>query len=736
MKRRSLSLQLFWAGWKTTLSGEGGRLRFWGIFLAASLLALTLGGLILGHATYEGREIRGAARAPQMLSEAQGSHAVALWSWGTDDVDGRQHAVVYIEPLTSDAPLPPGLDHWPQPGEAVLSPALLKAGEAQGIRTRYGKLAGAIGVEGLEAPEERFAYIRPRAQLLDKQDMHPVADFGLQRNGITSLGESMSIPEFSVFAAGLAGFTLLPAAALAVAAVRIGSAARQKRLALFEALGAGMCSRMVFTVGEMAVPALLGLGAAVVVLSPALVTDVPLPWVDFTLSVQDTRRAVPWLVVAGMVTFAVVVVAAVLLHPRQPAEGSTRPVPRFQRQRAWLPWLFPFAMLFAVRGSELASDDLRLPVYALGVAGVLATLPSVIAVLTGWFGGQLARAGSKLGRPGMLVAGRRMASQTRVTARFVAAVIIMIGLVAQAQLWTGLLGENAANAMNTRDRIGTSLLTVSPYSEDRERMQDFVAALPPDAQLLAAQQTAPSGNDDETLTLTGSCAALAAVKLPCSRTESVSDGKPRDVRISEMLRWTGGGTDSQVLAQQGSVGGVKVTDDDVLSLLVVSRSGDDLSVPKLKETARTYLGVRANVEPLGNSWLLGAKDLAASGSWVRLLGLIGACLTVIAIGFTALAEFLRFGREVAPLSVLTGGNGIFGSILTWSLLAPALVAAALGSVISLWLTTPITVGGRQPVPDSLYLLLTVATSVCAVLLCLWGWRSAARAAASWRPVGD
>ncbi|MFE7896356.1 hypothetical protein ACFU3E_02215 [Streptomyces sp. NPDC057424] len=618
----------------------------------------------------------------------------------------------------------------------MLSPALLKAGEREGIRTRYGKLSGTIGVDGLEAPEERFAYIRPRVQLLDKQDMHPVAAFGLPRDGIASLGESMSIPGISVFAAGLAGFTLLPAVALAVAAVRIGSAAREKRLALFEALGAGAGSRMVFTVGEVAVPALLGLAAAAAVISPALVTDVPFPWVDFTLSVQDARRAVPWLAAAGVAAFAALAMAAVLFHPHRPAESSTRPVSRFQRQRAWLPWLFPFAMLFAVRGSELAGDDLRLPVYALGVAGVLATLPSVIAALTGWSGGWIARAGHRLGRPGMLVAGRRMAAQTRVIARFVAAVIVMIGLVAQAQLWTGLLGENAANAMATRDRIGTSLLTISPYSEDREQMQEFTAALPADVHLLLAQQTAPSGNNGETLTLTGSCAALKAVELPCSGAEAATDGKPRDARITEVLRWTGGGTNGQVIAQQGRVDGARATADESLTLLAVSRPGDNMSVPMLKETARAHLGMRASAEPLGNSWLMGATDLAVSGSWVRLLGLMGACLTVLAIGFTALGEFLRFGREVAPLSVLTGGNGIFGSIVSWSLLAPTLAAAALGSVLSLWLTAPITVGGRQPVPDSLYVVLAVGASACAVLLCLWGWRSATRAAASWRPVGD
>lgn len=738
MKSRPLLLQLLRAGWRTTFSTEAGRLRFWALGSATCLLALALGGLALAHATYDGREIRGGARAPQIISEEQRNEAVALWSWGSDDVDGRQHSVVYIEPMRSNAPLPPGLSHWPKPGEAVLSPALLKAGQREGIRTRYGKLAGTIGAEGLEAPEERFAYVRPRAELLDRKDMHPVRAFGLHQGGVASLGESMSIPGFSVFAAGLAGFALLPAGAFALASVRIGSVVRERRLALFQALGAGKTSQIVFTVGEVAAPALCGLAGAAVLMSPTLISNVRFPWTEFTLSAQDARRALPWLAASGALAVVMMVAAAVVPHPsRRPSEGSTRPVPRFQRQRAWLPWLFPFAMLFAVRGSELAGDDLRLPVYAAGVAAVLLTLPSVIAVFTGWAGTGIAQAGNKLGRPGMLVAGRRMAAQTRVTARFVAAVVVMIGLVAQTQLWTCLLGENAANAMATKDRIGTSLLVVSPYPDSEARLRDFTAALPSGVELLAAQEASP-GENTARLTLTGSCTALTALKLPCSAATPATSRQrqtARDVRVSELLRWTGNEAEGQVVARQGRVDGVHAEDESPI-LIAVDKSGSNLRVSALKETARAHLDMRANAEPLGNSWLLGANDLEVSASWVRLLGLIGACLTVFAMGFTALAEFLRFGREVAPLSVLTGGRGVFGAVAAWSLVLPTLLAAVFGSVVSLWLTAPITVGGMQPVSDSLYLVLAGGASASAVVLCLWAWRSANRLAASWRPSAD
>lgn len=738
MKRRALGFQLVRAGRAAMFSADGGRLRFWGICLASGLLTLALSALLLAYATYDGRDIRGAARTPQLLEDGKDRAAVALWAWGSDDIAGRQHAVVYLEPLKKNAPLPPGLSHWPAPGEAVLSAGLLEAGRHEGIRSRYGKFAGTIAPEGLQAPAERFAYIRPRTKLLDRKEMHPVRSFGTPAGGgMTSLGESMSLPHLSVFSAGLAGFILLPAAALVVASVRTGSAARQRRLALFDALGASAASRALFTLGEVAAPALLGSAGALLALLPALGTDVPFPLVDFTLSASDVRRTAPGLAAVAFGAFALTVAAAVLLHPRRPQDATTTGLARrLQRQRAWLPWLFPFAMLLAARGSELAGDDLRLPVYALGVAGVLITLPSVIASATGWAGSWIARGGNRWGRAGMLVAGRRMATQTRVTARFVAALVVMIGVVAQTQLWTGLLGENAVNARATQDRIGASLLAVSPYSQDSARVRDFSAALPKDVVLLLARQAPQDAEDSGALSVTGSCTGLKAVGLPCGKPRDGGEAQTRDPRITEFLRWSMGGATGKVYAKIGRVDGVKARRDESLSLVAVSRAGHDLPVPRLREVARTHLGMRATVEPLGNSWLMGATDLTTSASWVRLLGLIGACLTVLAVGFSALAEFLRFGREVAPLAVLTAGGKIYGAVVAWSLLLPAVLAATAASVISMWLTAPITVGGRPPVSSSLYVLLAGGASLSAVLLCAWGWRAASRGALRWKPAAD
>ncbi|MDK8450279.1 hypothetical protein [Corynebacterium mastitidis] len=71
-------------------------------------------------------------------------------------------SAVYLWPLVEDAPLPPGVAQWPAPGEAVLSPALREMAAEEGLDSRYGRVAGTIGPEGLATSGEPLAYVVPR----------------------------------------------------------------------------------------------------------------------------------------------------------------------------------------------------------------------------------------------------------------------------------------------------------------------------------------------------------------------------------------------------------------------------------------------------------------------------------------------------------------------------------------------------------------------------------------------
>ncbi|MEU0248269.1 hypothetical protein ABZ192_28865 [Streptomyces sp. NPDC006235] len=684
----------------------------------------------MAAATYEGRDIRGAARSPVPVVQGR-EQAVALWAPDTDDVDGTQHFLVYIEPLSDDSPLPPGLEEWPKPGEAVLSPALLTAGNKEKIGSRYGEFAGLISPEGLQSPSERFAYVRPSRDMLDRDDMDAISGFGKQQE--IYWGESRSLPSLNMLLAGLVGFLLLPASALLIAAARTGSSAREHRVALLEILGAGSSARTLFVMGECAVPVMIGCSLGFALVAPALKWDIPLPGVEFILYAPDVMQSFWPLVAAFASSVAAVIFLAVVLTlgTRKPRFKHIRI--RLHGHTRWWPWIFPFSFLLAVRGPGLASEEWRLPIYVIGALGALSSLPSLVGLGVARGGALVAEAGKIVGSPGMIFAGRRAATQSRSTARFVAALMAAMFVVVQAQLWMGLLGANAALARQSQAKIGTSLVTVTPYAAT-SKVHDFAEALPTGVEVAALQIEAPSVDAAGALTVHGSCTALRSLNAPCKATDISSQHLDR--RIAELIRWSGAETSSSIKIEPESHSAIKSNHNENGHLFAFSRSGGNLSIPQLRETARSTLAMRANVEPLGNTWTLGVQDLVSSANWIRLFGIAGVALTVISAGLSSVGEFVRFGREASPLTAMTGKRRVYASMAFWSLFLPSVLASISGAIVSAWLTTPVIVGFNNPVSSGLYITICAAGILTTSILCLFGWRIMTRIALSWRAQGE
>lgn len=333
----------------------------------------------------------------------------------------------------------------------------------------------------------------------------------------------------------------------------------------------------------------------------------------------------------------------------------------------------------------------------------------------------------------MIFSGRRAAMQSRSTARFVAALMAAIFLVVQAQLWMGLLGANATLARESQDRIGTSLVTVSHY-RDGSRIEDFAQALPSEAEIAMLQASAPSPEATRAFTIHGSCAALRAIRAPC-QSASVAV-QHLDQRIIELLRWNEVENVSSIKIEPGPASANGNSSNGNGRLLVFSRSGDDLSLPQLREAARSTLAMMANVEPLGNTWAMGAQDLVSSARWILLLGVAAVALTVIAVGLSSLGEFIRFGREASPLIAITGKTQVYASVIFWSLFIPSVFASIVGALASAWLTTPIIAGLNNPISTGLYITLCAAGISASSFLCLCGWRIMTRMALSWRAQGE
>ncbi|HZX39394.1 MAG TPA: hypothetical protein VFF37_13850 [Streptomyces sp.] len=694
----SLWWQLIRIGWAAGRSGTASRVRNVALGCAALAMTLALSAVAAVLATYDGRDARAAARSPQFTESAKGPDARALWSDTFDDVENRQFSVVHIEPLTDDAPLPPGLSRWPAPGEAVLSDALLEAGAGEGIAGRYGKAVGSIDESGLATPGERLAYVRPSAAVLDRAAMNPISGYGAASPA--ALGDMLAVKPPYMLLVLMLFMLILPVGALAVAAARAGSDARDQRTALLGVLGGGWRVRSALNVGEALLPAACGALVGALLTVPALLSDITLPGVAYELSAADVRRW-SWAVMGSAIpAFLLVLLVVVLMHPAQQKRGrSTRPRLSSSRLPRWWPYLCPLMLLLAVRGPELApGGGLRLLVYAVGVLGTVATIPSLLALLCAAAGRGIAAAGHRYGRSGALVAGRWTAAWPGTTARLTSGVIIAFVLIGQVQLWQS---RNSGPAAEAR-----ALWLAVDHSKG-------------------------------TAEIVGSCRGLTELGLPCSPKNAALSPAHLDPRVSELGYWhtpMGAGNGLTARVDEGLP-----KDPSGRTLLLVGAGGKQLSVPGVKTIANAHLGTSPAVGAIGSSWLSGANLLALQSRWVLFFGAAGVLVIAASIAVGNLAEFLRFARRMSAPSVLTGRRTIFFSVAAFTLLLPLALAGVVGLGTHVWLATPLTSAADSLSFELSWSILYAATAgagMLALVVWVWGSLAAVRQSASWRPKAD
>ncbi|WP_354641656.1 ABC transporter permease [Kitasatospora camelliae] len=731
MRRLHLTAQLLRVGWAAGRGARENRLRFFALLAATGLLATALTAVVAAAAVYDGRAVRSAERSPVTLDARPDERPVALWGYTYDTIDDLQYSVVFIAPLVDGAPLPPGVDHWPGPGEALLSPALAEAGANAGIGDRFGRTVGTIGTEGLESPQERLAYVRPVDSRLDDARLFQIVGFGTE--GLGGFGEHTLIGPLWVLQTALVCLLVLPALVLTTIAARLGATGRDRRTALLDALGSGWSARALINLGEAALPVLLGTAAGLLPWLLGLSTDLRIPLTGYQLP-QPDLRAVTWQAVgAGLLAALTVLCAVVLLHRAGTAgRRSRRTAPRAEADR--LPRLramiCPVALLVATRGPELLAA--RSPfwfviVYAVGVVATLATLPAVIALGTARAGAALARLGFRAGRSSALVAGRWMAERPGVTARLVAGVVIGIGLMGQVQVHSSRISEPMIAAQRTVDRIGGSVVTVKAPGDAR-RTADFAAALPSGIGILALTEP----DDEGRPILRAPCETLTQVGIGCTG-ETVLTRAQSDPRLAELADW--GSPDGHLTVVAGPLDQQAAL--AVQQLVLVSDSRAELPLPAIKSAAYQHLSLSPNVGTLGYTWLIGATERAQTVYWAILFGIVALTTLGLAAAVNNAGEFLRFSRTAAPLTVLSGRRSLYAAIAAWTIGLPLVAATLIGLIANYWLVAPMTVpliGGKLSDTG------VMAMAATSLLLALASWLASAaqatRQAARWTPEAD
>jgi len=727
---KPLRWQMLRMGLSAGRAGESGRTRFLALLMATVVAALTSAAFVASAATFDGRELRGMARNPVMAEH--GKQPNALWSRYGDSEQGRQYSVVVVWPLTADAPLPPGLSRWPAPGEAFLSPALADAPVSEDFSHRYGKTAGRIGASGLATPGERLVYTRPSQTMLDSSRLDPIVGFGSPG---PSFGDLKTIDSATQLDLIMLVLLSLPAAGLTVAAARMGAAGHDRRARLLAVLGANRRTRAWMDFGTAVVPVTAGAVVAAALVAPALFFDVTLPWIDFTLSSVDLRRAAGGLLLATAGAAVFVLVVTLFLQPsagRPSRRTRVRAAERGLLRRLALGACPAFLALAVLTGPMLGGGQRFAFGYLLAVLGVWVTLPSVIGWATSRYAPTMATAARRTGGPGRMIAARTLAARPGAVVRLVATLIIAIGVIGQTQLISTLLSNLSEGSEFPGSAAGRSMALVQ--ASDRARpSNEFRAALPGSVHMvsLGHLNPAPGGSSTRRI-IQAPCADLTALHLPCPTGQNTATVAYH--QLDRRLQATTATYFGDAPATVRTAAATRLDPHDVW-LVVFTADGTALDLPAVKRAAHLTLSTDSVIRPLaeGN----GSDTLGLQARWIPFLGTIGTLYIAVAMVFSSLAEFVRFARALAPVTVLTGHSRVYRTTAAWSLSLPIALAGAAGVAAYVVLAQPIS-GGDQGAQLSLSLCggLLVLTLALAAAAAGAAGLAATREARKWRPRAD
>ncbi|QSB05119.1 hypothetical protein [Natronoglycomyces albus] len=713
---------------------EAGGLRFAALAFAAFMIVISVATLAVTFAVASERAQRALDGTPVYADTDTSQSSVVLVQSIFDNLQGsRQFEVFYLSPLGEDAPLPPGLSHWPQPGEAVLSPALLEKGGSEKIESRYGDVVGTIGSEGLLDAGQLLAYVRPLQDLeyADSSATERISGWGVD-DTINSHGVHWILQEqdFSVGAlAALAiAMLLIPACALMFIAARIAAHSRDRREHLVMILGGTARHRRWIAIGETAPPILAGTVFAGLLLPFVLVFDINLPYAEFTIAADDVRSH--WLPLAATPFIGIAVTVSIALGLARGGKvrnDSTRPLPAPRHRRLIIvASLCPVFISIAV---ILPQFFMYTPGYMifhwLGTIGAMVTLPAVIGVASSWAGKSLARTGRARRNAPMLIAGSWMHARPRAITRQVTGLAMGIVLFFLAAAYQALLAGNSETAELHQAQFGTSTVTVSPNgSTDITATDQFLGTVDDHAKILAIETVWDEESQENITLLAGSCEDIADLGSPCHSTDE-TEIDPRTVDPF-LAVWLG---HNPLQTRQGDVADAVA---DGAALLMIDKSGSGFSIPELKRSARVF-PQQATVTTPGERWGNGAIPIREQSRWIGLFGITGLALLGLVAAVAAAGEFLRYGTALAPLAAITGTAGTHRRIAAWSVAAPITATVLIGVAIGIWITRPLTLYTSSPPGWGTATLVTVVVTATGILM--WWWASSIAVACSqrWRP---
>lgn len=685
-------------------------------------------GAVLAATTIDLRTERSAAASPVFVESEDDAQLLYYYAYGSSN--DRPVTIGVIEPLSDDAPLPPGVEQWPEPGKAVVSPQLAEelTGDAA---LNYGQVVGTIDPAALESATERRVYMRPASDALQAEAMFPVSGFGVpvEYDYLILHGAGYLYGSSKSEAVALALIALSVTGLIAVAAgACVGAQSLRRDGLMFMTIGLQRRHMAIVDALEFLRVTLIGAAGAGVMLAVACLRDVSIPFLDTRYLATDTRAALAAFIVALLTAWLMSNLALTLARAVVRRLGGRRRSRGGESNRGLASSICLFAMVAAVSVPQLWPNWPE--------KTILCTLAGAVVAVTAWapitacaqaIGAGLARVGLRRRSPGALVGGRVLQRQTvrsRRLATGVCAAVIMAGFV---QLWVGDLGAPYYLAVENRDAFGTSLLEVTSTGLDTN---SFVAALPENTGVVRVGQA----DWDEELqqdvtTLSADCVTLEALELECP-----AGGAGRVTLTTARQRYVAGAQLADVTVVDTTAA---VSDDQ--TLVLVSLDGSNLDINQLQTLASKH--IPGAVVGTRSEWIVSGVDTLLEANWVITLAIVGLTGVFVALAVVVATDARGLGALLAPLGSLLGRPRIASAAAAWSASVLLLVSGGFGV-----LAYQILPMGMDKItgttdefaimwhPSPVFTMAALALTVVAALVAAWlAGNLAQRYVRAWRP---
>ncbi|WP_216215635.1 FtsX-like permease family protein [Amycolatopsis aidingensis] len=719
-----------------------------GIALAVALLLLATS---IGHLTGERRD---RVAATQEITDTRPGVDPLRWHSTGKQVGEDYLELLAVAPTGPAAPVPPGLERLPGPGELVVSPEVanrLATPEGDSIRARLpGTVVGQIGKPGLVDPGDLLVYQGFTPAELEEQlgEATPEEVYGF---GVPSDAGEMSATTL-LLVAPAAAVLLMPLLIFVTTASRMGAAQRDRRLAGLRLLGLDAKQVRRVAAAESLLGAMLGLVAGIglfLALRP-LIGSLELFGMRFFAA-----DFVPNPVLGALVLLLVpaLAVGAALFGLRRTIVEPLGVVRqgRTTRRRMWWRWLLTGA------GAVTLACTLFIPLSSRGslaafllVGGTVLLLFGIVSVLP-WAVEKLVRA-LRGGSPSWQFAVRRLQLDSGTPSRVVSGLVVVL---AGTILIQGLLAS-----VGSAEEIPARPLAQNPgpvrvqveqddLPEVRTRLAEVAEVTGTRLIRQATVGESPGQGSAATVEI-GDCAALAARATlgPCSdgdvfyvpypeqydyrpgppprnvmflgqdergsAAEWSIPGPIREIAPRHAEKYLGG----TVLATPGALGDTPMPADARLMLYV----GGTGTIPELADQvalALRPLGLRTDISYARSTSFSQVENERIANFRAALLTASLFVLVVAALSLLMLAveQITERRRALAALSAAGVPLSVLGRASLWQTAIPVGVGVVLAVAAGIGLTLPSLRLADVPIAiDATAILGLSAAAVLAVLL--------------------